>query len=956
MRKLFLTILLLVPVLAMAAPRDSMEITARVRDAVFKRDLLGARAVFYDPEGNIERTVPVRPGINQYPDHIDTLAWLSVMVPRTDSLIVLDVVCDGYNDYTLSLEKPGKREESRWLPDIFLQRAPRQLKELTVVSSKIKFYHKGDTIVYNADAFELAEGSMLDALIAQLPGAELSGNGQIKVNGQFVESLLLNGKEFFDNNHNLMLENIAAYTVKDIQVYEGIRPSEQLSGDPTAQKVLTMDVRLKKEYSVGWILNAQAGFGTRDRYLGRLFLSRFSSTLRMSLVANVNNLSDARPPGRDDSWTPETMPDGTRKILNAGFDYNYDPPQRKFRASGSVYFNRTIDDVQRTTSRINFLPGGDTYENAYAADINRETLISTRNYLSGKIGKVTPYLDLGGHYKDVKNSGSALSAAFNESPGAVTPEIIDALFSGSERELLETVINSTRTLADTRRKTLNGYITPNVYIPFGQDQSLYLSFDADYTSTRDYSWNDYQVNYGSDAAAAEHRRLYTDGTPNHKYALSPRITYRFNLGEPSFNFAYKFKHTDEVKDAGTYALERLSDMGEYGVLPEGYVEAFDPGNSYSSHTVDNAHLIHFRNNFSHTYDNGSYIHGQIEAEVAFTNRSFSYLYKDLETLLSPRYTTVASPLVWLGYGITPKDRFSYRNKFEYHFELKPRLPELIDMMDVDFDANPLNIYLGNPDLKTQYTQHHEISWKYSPSSLTLNNSLYLTYHKTHNALTRGYTYDTATGVRYNRMYNVGGNGSFDIYDSFMYQFGARKQFSLSSKTALTFYSYGDMVGVDMEEPAPVKVHTREAMEKLRFTWQIARQSLTLRADYTNRRTTSSDPGFTTLNAHHVNFGISGVFKLPAGFGASTDFVCYTRRGYGSPQLDTTDPVWNLRITYAPPRSSHWVFMADAFDLLHSLSNVNYAVSATGRTVSYTNALPRYFMLSVQYRLNIQPKK
>ncbi|MDE6498392.1 MAG: hypothetical protein K2L21_07015, partial [Muribaculaceae bacterium] len=142
---------------------------------------------------------------------------------------------------------------------------------------------------------------------------------------------------------------------------------------------------------------------------------------------------------------------------------------------------------------------------------------------------------------------------------------------------------------------------------------------------------------------------------------------------------------------------------------------------------------------------------------------------------------------------------------------------------------------------------------------------------------------------------------------------------------MTFFSYGDMIGVNLEDPAPVKVRTREATEKLRFTWQTGGQSITLRGDYTNRRTTSTEPGFNTLNAHHANFGISGVFKLPAGFGASTDFVCYTRRGYGSPQLDTTDPIWNLRITYAPPRSSHWVFMADGFDLLHSLSNVNYAV-------------------------------
>ena len=49
-------------------------------------------------------------------------------------------------------------------------------------------------------------------------------------------------------------------------------------------------------------------------------------------------------------------------------------------------------------------------------------------------------------------------------------------------------------------------------------------------------------------------------------------------------------------------------------------------------------------------------------------------------------------------------------------------------------------------------------------------------------------------------------------------------------------------------------------------------------------------------------------------------------------------------------------MLDGFDMLHQLSNVNYAINASGRTVTYTNALPRYIMLSLQYRLNIQPKK
>ncbi len=63
----------------------------------------------------------------------------------------------------------------------------------------------------------------------------------------------------------------------------------------------------------------------------------------------------------------------------------------------------------------------------------------------------------------------------------------------------------------------------------------------------------------------------------------------------------------------------------------------------------------------------------------------------------------------------------------------------------------------------------------------------------------------------------------------------------------------------------------------------------------------------------------------------------------------------MRLTYTP-HGGHWVFMADGFDLLRQLSNVNYAVNASGRTVTYTNALPRYFLFSVQYRFSLQPKK
>lgn len=99
--------------------------------------------------------------------------------------------------------------------DISLRRttasdAAYQLGEAKVTATKIKFYNKGDTLVYNADAFQLQEGSMLDGLISQLPGAELKPDGQIFVNGKKVESLLLNGRNFFKNDNTVLLDNLPA--------------------------------------------------------------------------------------------------------------------------------------------------------------------------------------------------------------------------------------------------------------------------------------------------------------------------------------------------------------------------------------------------------------------------------------------------------------------------------------------------------------------------------------------------------------------------------------------------------------------------------------------------------------------------------------------------------------------------------------------------------------------------
>lgn len=117
--------------------------------------------------------------------------------------------------------------------NVFMQKRPRkeiQLGEATVKATKLMMVMKGDTLVYNADAFQLAEGSMLDKLIAMLPGVELKKDGVIMVNGRRVERLLVNGEDFFTGSPKVALENLPAYTVDKVKVYERMNDRDRALG------------------------------------------------------------------------------------------------------------------------------------------------------------------------------------------------------------------------------------------------------------------------------------------------------------------------------------------------------------------------------------------------------------------------------------------------------------------------------------------------------------------------------------------------------------------------------------------------------------------------------------------------------------------------------------------------------------------------------------------------------
>jgi hypothetical protein len=227
------------------------------------------------------------------------------------------------------------------------------------------------------------------------------------------------------------------------------------------------------------------------------------------------------------------------------------------------------------------------------------------------------------------------------------------------------------------------------------------------------------------------------------------------------------------------------------------------------------------------------------------------------------------------------------------------------------------------------------------------------YQSLSRAFDKGYSYDSGTGVKSYKTYNVDGNRvvSGDSYLS--WEFGPMQRFSLKNRLVGTWRQSVDLLGVDgCCERSEVYSGTLTENFLLGVTARGQRLSLVGNVDYS--RYSGEAETFAAFRALEFHYGVQGVFKLPFGLGLNTDFTVYSRRGYQDAALNTDHYVWNARATYSLLKGD-LLLTLDGFDMLHDLSNVFYTVNAQGRTETINKVLPQYFMLGAQWKFNSKKK-
>lgn len=836
----------------------------------------------------------------------------------------------------------------------------KMLGEVQIKASKIKLTYKGDTIIYNADAFKLPEGSMLDALIRQLPGVELSDDGVIKVNGVQVDYLTLNGKDFFKGKNKVMLENLPNYTVKDVRAYHKTSALTVWMGREMEKKDYVMDVTLKREYSKGYITNVGVAGGTHDRYLARLFGMRYTDNSRLTIFGNLNNVNESRKPGSKGEWSPSNMPEGQQTTKHAGIDLMIDDKDKRFLESGNIELMHTgYTNIIQSASE-SFLSDGTSYTRMYDNSNGKRLRLSGKNEFTWNNDKYRWFTNLGANYNKSESSGLNVKGTFNSDPTVIgtTMQVLDSLYALTlNPELQAMTLNRRRsnTLDNGRTLDFNWYTHLTRKRNNGDNWQIAFEGDSHDSKVRQYSIN--STDYLKEAGRNDYRNEFLE-MPENKRRFNPWAEYELHwLNNWNFKMIYGYNHTNSSKTNGHYRFDRFNDWANddlhpIGVLPstrDSMLMAIDGNNSYDYNLLQRQHDIFFTPNYSKEKD-GTYISFRAWIPFKHITQELDYHSASLDTCVSQRRWTFEPQINFACYTD------NYKRRFNFSYNMEMPLPSLYQKLDITNDANPLNIRKGNPNLKGSMT--HRIQMSVGLNKPEKQQWLNVTYGLRFflNQVSQGYTFNATTGAYTFMPENVDGNWQTYVYTAFGRAIDKEKRWRWSTTTHVDYTRNVDITAVEgTVSSALSKVDNWYANERLSLDYHFNKLRAGINGGVSYRHAVGNRRDVQRVSAFDFNYGFTCNYELPWQIILATDMKMFSRRGYGESSMNTDDLIWNMSVSRAWLKGK-LTSRLEGFDLLNQVSGNSITINGQGRTEVHRNALPRYVMLHLAYNFSVMPKR
>lgn len=840
--------------------------------------------------------------------------------------------------------------------------ADRSLGEVVVKATKIRVAYRGDTVVYNADAFNLSEGAMLNELVRQLPGAELKPNGEIYVNGRKVDYLTLNGTDFFKGDNRKMLDNLPAFTVQQVKVYDKTTDRSEFLGYDTEKKAYVMDVSLKREYNTGYMANVAAGGGTDSRYAGRAFGLRYSDRSRVTLFGGMNNTNVYNDrPGENGEWPEESLTNGEFVTRQAGGEFFWQNKAKGIENNLTANAEWSDRDVNRKSATEAYLPQGNRYTRSSSLQDVDYMGVNANNWLTWKTKDhlLTVHSYVG--YDRTDTRGYARDAAFDADPSAVggIDEVLDSAFllpsSGSAR-MRWLNRSSTRSLFEEWKYNVGHDMMWDAKLPWGDN--LQLRFTGSLSRTENDRFEHYLLDYASSRSEADRRNRYDRGR-RRNYYYQPSAEYTFNFpNDWHFLTYYIYKQDYRSDSSPRYRLDSLAgwEVGaarHLGELPSAreLSAALDVPNSYYRHDLSRVHTLGLRTFYSRRTED-KYVWFNFHLPFTQSKEDMRYRREAIDAGLQRRVFRVQPDFTYLVYWFGGT---RYFRTFMVNADMALATPDLVNRLSVRDASDPLHVRVGNPYLQN--------SWRYNFRTEFLHRSpekKWFTQVNVNawlgvNDVAQGFSYNSETGVYTYRPQNVDGNRGVNGSLAFQKE-GMAEYWNVGAQLNYDFHRSVDLSSVEgMTESVLSKVHNHETKAYLATGYQRGSLTLNVGCDATYRHADGSRADFNTVDAFDFRYGLLGEYTMPWKIRLSTRLNMYSRRGYDEAAMNTDYLIWNASLSRSFLKDRLMV-KVEGVDLLRQMRSVYMDVNVQGKTETYYNIVKGYYMLTLGWKLTRNPKK
>lgn len=186
------------------------------------------------------------------------------------------------------------RNKKNYTLDFVLQEKTETLKELVIkIDNPIEL--RGDTLVYDAQAFSTGREQVVEDLLKNIPGIEIEKDGKIKFEDTYIEKVMVGGDDLFNRGYAILTKNMPNKPLDKVEILRRYSNNKLLKGVEESNKV-AINLTIDDEYKNIWFgdISLNYGLATENRYDVSGNLMNFSNRYKNFLNIGMNNVGQDR--------------------------------------------------------------------------------------------------------------------------------------------------------------------------------------------------------------------------------------------------------------------------------------------------------------------------------------------------------------------------------------------------------------------------------------------------------------------------------------------------------------------------------------------------------------------------------------------------------------------------------------------------------------------------------------